>query len=184
MTSVFAQDSVLAALTGGHSTDPFLGNVVEIAMVTRDHKRTMAGLTKLGIGPWRVYTFGPENTQNQTYRGKPAEFRLKVCFAQSGNTVWELMEPISGPTIFAEYLEKYGEGIQHVAYDFNNIPFEDRIAEMERRGFRVAQSGSWLGTNHFAFFETEEETGTCFETYAFPSDWEYPEPDEWYPPRS
>lgn len=183
VADVLAQGNVLKALADGAAGDPFLGNVVEIAIVTRDHKRTMAGLQRLGIGPWRVYTFSPENTQHQTYRGRPSQFALKVCFAQSGNMVWELMEPLWGPTIFADFLAAHGEGIHHVAYDCNNIPFEERMAEFERRGFRLVQSGSWLGTNHFAFFDTEDATGTCFETYAFPQDWEYPEPEEWFPLR-
>ncbi|MBY3045957.1 VOC family protein [Rhizobium leguminosarum] len=182
MTIVLQQDSVLKALSGGAETDSFLGNVVELAIVTSDHKRTMDGLLKLGIGPWRVYKFSPENTENQTYRGEAVSFELTVCFAQSGNMVWELMEPVSGPTIFADFLKAHGEGVHHVAYDCNNIPFEERIAEFERRGFKKIQSGSWMGRNHFAFFATEEDTTTCFETYAFPDDWDYPEPDSWYPP--
>ena len=39
----------------------FLGNLVEVCVVTRDHRRTMEGLVRLGIGPWRVHTFTPEN---------------------------------------------------------------------------------------------------------------------------
>ena len=162
----------------------FLGNAVEIAIVTRDHKRTMEGLWRLGIGPWRVYTFSPANTADQTYRGQPAAFTMKVCFAHHGALIWELIEPVSGPTIFAEFLDRHGEGIHHVAYDCNNVPFEQRIAEFARRGFRLVQSGSWVGGNHFAFFETEDATTTCLETYVFPDGWEYPEPDEWYPPRA
>jgi len=95
-----------------------------------------------------------------------------------------LMEPVSGPTIFADFLEEHGEGIQHVAYDCNNIPFEERITELTRRGFQCVQSGSWMGVNHFAFFGTEADTTTVFETYAFPSDWDYPEPEAWYPARA
>ena len=166
------------------AADPFLGNVVEIAIVTPDHKRTMEGLWRLGIGPWQIHTFSPENTTNQTYRGQPSAFVLKVCFAQVGNMIWELMEPISGATIFADFLEQHGEGIHHLAFDCNNIPFEERLAEFERRGFPLVQSGSWMGRNHFAFFETEQATTTCFETYAFPDDWQYPEPDAWYPPQA
>jgi hypothetical protein len=56
-----------------------------------------------------------------------------------------------------------------------------RIAGFAQRGFEVAQSGSWLGKCHFAFFESKAATTTCFETYAFDADWEYPEPDAWYP---
>lgn len=38
-----------------------------------------------------------------------------------------------------------------------------------------------MGQNHFAFFETEDATTTCFETYEFPPDWDYPEPEAWFP---
>ena len=56
----------------------FLGNLVEVCIVTRDHRRTMEGLVRLGIGPWRVHTFTPENVTGQTYGGGPASFSLKV----------------------------------------------------------------------------------------------------------
>lgn len=159
----------------------FLGNAIEIAIVTADHRRTMEGLARLGIGPWRVYTFGPENVSEQTYQGNAVEFRLKVCFARSGNITWELMEPIDGPTIFADFLQRQGEGIHHVAHDCGNIPMADRIHEFEARGFRCVQSGKWMDQNHFAFFATDDATTTIFETYVFPPDFEYPEPEYWYP---
>ena len=38
-----------------------------------------------------------------------------------------------------------------------------------------------MGRNRFAFFGTEESTSMVFETYEFPDDWVYPEPEEWYP---
>ena len=183
MTSILDPTNVMQTLDQDSLNDPFLGNAIEIAIVTRDHKRTMAGLCRFGIGPWQVHTFSPENTTNQTYRGKPSPFMMKVCFAQLGAVIWELIEPVSGDTIFAEFLERHGEGIHHVAFDCNNIPFEQRIAEFERRGFQLVQSGSWMGKNHFVFFETEDVTTTCLETYSFPDDWQYPDPDEWYPPR-
>lgn len=161
----------------------FLGSPIEVAIVTRDYKRTIEGLGRLSIGPWQVHTFNPENTTNQTYYGKPSAFTMKVCFAQMGSMIWEIIEPVSGPTIFADFLELHGEGIHHVAYDCNNIPFEQRMAEFKRRGFQLVQSGSWMDKNHFAFFETEQATTTCFETYVFPDNWVYPEPEEWYPAR-
>ena len=39
MTPVLQQDNVLKALSGGAAEDTFLGNVVEIAIVTRDHRK-------------------------------------------------------------------------------------------------------------------------------------------------
>ncbi|MES0884395.1 VOC family protein [Roseibium sp. SCP14] len=162
-------------------SNTYLGNVVELAIVTGDHRKTMEGLVRLGIGPWAVYTFSPENVTDQTYQGEPAEFAIKVCFAKSGNMIWELMEPLWGPSIFKDFLDEFGEGLHHVAYDCEDRPWEERIAELERRGFKMVQSGKWNGKNAFAFFETTEATSTIFETYHFPDDWEYPEPDEWFP---
>ncbi len=81
MTQIPLTD-VMQLLSQDSLSDPFLGNAIEIAIVTRDHKRTMAGLCLAGIGPWQVHTFSPENTKNQTYRGKPSPFTMKVCFAQ------------------------------------------------------------------------------------------------------
>lgn len=162
-------------------SNTFLGNVVELCIVTDDHIKTMQGLCRLGIGPWAVYTFSPETVTDQTYHGAPCEFALTVCFAKSGNMVWELMQPLWGPSIFQDFLDTHGTGFHHVAYDCNDIPWDTRIAELEKRGFRMIQSGKWQGQNAFAFFDTHDDTGTTFETYAFPTDWTYPEPDSWFP---
>lgn len=94
-----------------------------------------------------------------------------------------MIQPVAGPSIFQEFLEQHGEGLHHIAYDCNNVPMEERVQEFKKRGFELAQGGSWMGDNHFGFFESEE-TGTCFETIEFASDWEYPEPDEWFPPQA
>jgi len=169
-------EHALTVHTAGGS-DAFLGKAIEIAIVTRNVKTTMQGLSCIGIGPWRSYTFTPENTTNQTYRGEPSPFVMRVCFAQLGDLIWELIQPLSGRTIFQEFLDRHGEGIHHIAFDCNGIPFPARLAEFERRGFKLSQGGSWMGTNHFAFFDTEGDTTTCIETYAFPDDWTYPEQD-------
>lgn len=162
-------------------SNSFLGNVIEICIVTADYRKTIEGLIRLGIGPWRVYTFSSSNVQDQTYRGAESEFSLKVAFAINDNITWELMQPIEGRSIMAEFLEKHGEGIHHVAFDCNGAPWEERIKMFAERGFEKTQSGLWADGNSFAFFDTEAATTTCFETYHFPPDFEYPEPEEWLP---
>ena len=94
--------------------------------------------------------------------------------------VYEVIQPVSGATIFQEFLEQHGEGIHHIAYDCNGVPFEERIKGFKEKGFEMVQGGNW-GGNRFAFFETEATTGTCFETYHFPEGFEFPEPDEIFP---
>lgn len=54
-------------------SNSFLGGLIEICLVTRDHQRTMEGLVRLGIGPWRVYTFDSRTVTERRYQGRDAE---------------------------------------------------------------------------------------------------------------
>lgn len=149
--------------------------------MTNNHERTLTALANLGIGPWRIYTCSPSDTQEQTYRGQNSPFTLRFCYAElPGGMVYEVIEPISGPNIFSEFLEEKGEGIHHLAYDCNGIPWEERVKGFEARGMPMAQGGSWRGENRFAFFECKE-AATCFETISFEEGFDYPEPERWFP---
>lgn len=163
---------------------PFLGSIAEICIVTPDIYKTMDGLCKLGLGPIQVFHFSPETVKSQYYRGNTAEFELRVCFAKQNSLVVELMQPISGPILMADYLARNSgkEGIQHVAFDCDNIPMGERKKKVQTRGFEVAMEGIWIGKKgpgHFVFFDTENEIGMVFESMEFSSDWENPA-CEWY----
>jgi methylmalonyl-CoA/ethylmalonyl-CoA epimerase len=162
-------------------SNSFLGNLIEICVVTADHRRVMEGMVRLGIGPWRVHTFDSSTVTERTYRGEPAEYVLRVCFAEADNVVWEIMQPVDGPTILQDFLEEHGEGIHHVAFDCAGTRWEQRLAAFGSRGFQLTQSGRFAGQNAFAFFDTESATGTTFETYLIPEGFVWPEPEEWFP---
>jgi methylmalonyl-CoA/ethylmalonyl-CoA epimerase len=162
-------------------SNSFLGSLTEICFVTRDHRRTMQGLVQLGIGPWRVYTFDSSTVTDGTYHQQPADYGIKVCFATVGGLALEIMEPLYGPSIFQEHLDRQGEGVQHLAFDCQQLPWAERQAAFLDHGFGEVQSGNFAGSNRFAFFDTLEATGTTFETYDIPGAFVWPEPDEWYP---
>ena len=160
----------------------FLGEVEEICLVTRDRERTARELRRLGIGPWRFMEINPENTSEQTYRGREIPFTIRLAFAQVGSTVFELMQPMDDNSIFAEHLRSKGEGLHHVSFSLGKRPWPERIAAFEARGFPVVQSGLWMGAVRFAFFDTEAATAMSFETYQHPDDWVDPaEAVTWWP---
>ncbi len=135
-------------------SNAFLGNLVEVCIVTEDHRRTMAGLVRLGVGPFRVYTFDDANLADATYRSEPSPFSLKVCFATNRGLTWEIMQPLTGRTIMREFLDTHGEGIHHVAFDCDDAPSDQRVASFAARGFASTQSGRWVDQNSFSFFDT------------------------------
>ncbi len=158
-----------------------VGETIQVCVVTRDYQKAMEGLAKLGIGPWRVYTFDAETCTDLTYRGQPADFAMKLCLAFSGAMMWEIVQPLKGQTIYDEFLEAHGEGIHHIAVDCGGLDWEDRIKAYAERGFQLIQSGKWQGVVPWAYFGTEDATTTTFETFHIPADFEMPEPEAWYP---
>jgi methylmalonyl-CoA/ethylmalonyl-CoA epimerase len=168
-------------ISASELSNSFLGKLIEICFVTRDHRRTMDGLVRLGIGPWRVYTFDSRTVTDRTYHEEPADYAIKVCFADIGDLAVEIMEPLHGPSIFQEHLDRHGEGIHHVAFDCDDLPWEQRIAEFASRGFAHSQGGRFMDRNAFAFFATEPATTATFETYVIPEGFEWPEPEAWFP---
>jgi hypothetical protein len=66
-------------------SNSFLSETVQVCVVTRDHRRVMRGMVQAGIGPWRVYTFGPDTCTDLTLHGRPASFSMRLCVAFTGS---------------------------------------------------------------------------------------------------
>jgi len=61
--------------------------------------------------------------------------KVKVCFIPSGDSEIELLESTSPDGPIAKFIEKNGEGIQHVALRVDNI--EAAIADLKAKGVRL-----------------------------------------------
>lgn len=173
-----SKPTVTSAVTMSNS---FLSETVQVCIVTRDYQKVMEGMLQAGIGPWRVYTFGPDNCTDLTLYGKPASFSMKLCMAWTGSMFWEIVQPLEGPSIYKDFLEKHGEGIHHVAFACGDLPWDERVKSFESRGFACIQSGRWMDKVPWAYFGTEDATTTTFEIYDIPDGFEMPEPESWYP---
>ncbi len=84
----------------------FLGSITEVCIVTPDHKKTMDGLLRLGIGPFQIFDFNSSTVSNSNFRGKLSSFELKVCFAKQGDLTFEIMQPVRGESLMREYLDQ------------------------------------------------------------------------------
>ena len=103
-----------------------------------------AWIDVLRIGPWRVFRFTDKTVKNLKVDGKPVEgpFEFRIGITHVGDMEIELIQPVHGPMIYEDYLQRRGEGLHHIK---EKIP-DDRIAtvveEYEGRGIEVTQTGS------------------------------------------
>lgn len=163
-------------------SNSFVGDTLQVCVVTQDIERTLAGFVKIGIGPWRVYTFSPETVRDQTYGGRPERYSMRLALANSGTMMWEVIQPLEGPSIYKDFLAQHGEGVQHVGQACNGLSFEQQCAAFEAAGRKMVQSGCWNGVR-YAYYGTEDLIGTTMEIFDFPADFVFPEPEQWVPAR-
>jgi hypothetical protein len=111
----------MAANAGG------IGSIDQVAVVVCDLDRAMEHYTNdLGIGPWAVHTFSPDWIKGMTFRGKEQGYTMKLALAQLGPVMYELIEPVEGPTSYHEFLDEHGEGLHHLGYFVEDIDAEIR----------------------------------------------------------
>jgi hypothetical protein len=117
----------------------------------------------VGGGDWLLVENGPQNMHGLHVRGVPAAFSMRLALTGSDPQV-ELLQPLEGPSILDEWLERRGEGLHHVGYLVASV--DETIAAMEAAGHACLQHGYGFGADGsgaFAFFDTESELGYLLE---------------------
>ena len=154
-----------------------IGAIDQVAVVVRDLDQAMAKYwSQFGIGPWDVYTYGPHRMPIMTFRGREQPYVMKLGLAFVGSTMYELIESVTGPNIYEEFLKERGEGLHHLGYYVDDIDAE--IAAMAGRGYALLQSGRGFGVDGdgaYAYFDTERDAGCVLEAIARPRQMPTPE---------
>lgn len=89
--------------------------------------------------------------------------RVKVCFIPSGDSEIELLESTSPEGPIAKFIEKNGEGIQHVALMVDNI--ENALADLKAKGVRLIDEAPRYGAGgaSIAFIHPKATGGILLE---------------------
>jgi catechol 2,3-dioxygenase-like lactoylglutathione lyase family enzyme len=133
------------------------GPIIQLAWVVDDIAATEELLgEQFGVGSWtRIpdVRFGPEDC---TVHGEPADFTAHISLAYpAGGTAdlqLELIQPVSGTSIYSEFLAVSPPGIHHVCFAVDDIDAACEAAEAA--GFPVAQRGSMMdGAMDFAYVD-------------------------------
>ncbi|GEO05182.1 hypothetical protein AAE02nite_28460 [Adhaeribacter aerolatus] len=98
-----------------------------------------------------------------TYKGKPGNYTFHLYMAYSGDTLLELIQPVSGQSIYQDFLEKHPEGgVQHIAFTVLEEGFNKAVSELSNKGYSVIQ-GLTLPVAKVAYFDTYKEIGVATE---------------------
>ena len=99
---------------------------------------------------------------NRVYHGQPADFTARMAFAELGPIELELIQPLAGESIWADFLAEHGPGLHHIRF---NVPeMEPVVAHLAGHNFDITQMASGIrpGTS-WANFATEQLVGFTIE---------------------
>jgi hypothetical protein len=128
------------------------------AYVVADLGAAMAAWdTALGTSRWATL---PPAMLPYRYRGRDVECSLAIGFARSGDVQVELLQPVAGEGLHAEFLAARGPGAHHLGFLVDDLDAE--LAAAAGDGFDDVMS-SQFGSLRFAYLDTLAPLGTYVE---------------------
>jgi methylmalonyl-CoA/ethylmalonyl-CoA epimerase len=145
---------------------PFLNNgIVQVAIIVEDLEDAVENYWKLfGLSDWHFYTYGKPLVKRMTYHGEPTEYRMRVALGYLGPMRIELIEPLEGDTVYADFVAEHGYGVHHFGVLVDDM--EEALAQTEAAGLAVTMDGAGFGRDgdgHYAYLDTEDKLGVTIE---------------------
>jgi hypothetical protein len=143
----------------GALTHPF-----QIGILVRDLDEAVARHDAVfGSAEWLIVENGPHNMHGLHVRRRLTDFRMRLALRGSDPQL-ELLQPVEGDDILAEWLARKGEGLHHLGFVVDAL--DDTIDGMRSRGIACLQHGYGFnpdGSGGFAYFDTEAQLGYLVE---------------------
>jgi len=133
---------------------------VQIGMIVEDLDRSLKFFESfLGFKPRKIVDITSRNS-----KGDNSEFVNRCCFIDLGNIEFELIQPLSGKSMFTEFIEKYGSGLHHLKFKVQEHgPIKEHF---ESKGIELMQSGPGVGKNEgktWVYYDTKDTLGFYIE---------------------
>ena len=141
------------------------GKISHIAFVARQAEAVSAFWERLGFPAMPKAHASPR--EDSRYHGKPLWLDFDVCWQRHTQFTYEwIIPPSDPPNLYADFLRTHGEGVQHLGVPVDDL--EKSIAEYQKLGYTVAQSGAWgetgkKGSGRYAYMDTDVIGGVIAE---------------------
>lgn len=129
------------------------GPVIQVAWVTHDLGATEQLLSEqFGVGAWTRLDGIEFEADTCTLRGRPNACVLDVSLAYVGDLQLELIRPVAGESIHAEFLAAHGAGLHHICFAVDDM--ERACVASEAAGTPVLMRGTMAdGEIEFAYLD-------------------------------
>jgi 4-hydroxyphenylpyruvate dioxygenase-like putative hemolysin len=138
--------------------------ITQVAVVVKNLRKTMENYNKvMGWGPWSVYEHKPPVLHHTEVRGKPVLYTMLGAEVHCNPIDFEILQPLTGPSIYKEFLEEKGEGLHHVSVVNAADDVHRALSDFKKQGIEVLMSGR-LNDIEFYYMDTDPVLKMIAET--------------------
>ena len=153
-------------MTSGNGVGVLTRAPDQVAFVVEDLDAAAEAMSRsLGAAPWIGWNYTADYVPERVFRGQPGRFESRVAAWLGAEPNLELIQPVTGPSIFTEFLERHGPGMQHLGYFVDD--FAAPKAHLESLGYEEIMAGGKHGLDGdgwWAYFVLPDDpTGLAIE---------------------
>jgi catechol 2,3-dioxygenase-like lactoylglutathione lyase family enzyme len=134
----------------------------QVAWVVKDLAKAEAFFTQLMGVKQFVHVDSLAQDNEGTYLGQPGDWVIRIALAYASDTQIELIQPLSGNSIFADDLARQGDAVQHVAYWIDESEYEAAAHHLAASGYPLIQ-GFKGRIDRVGYFDTRAAIGVVTE---------------------
>jgi methylmalonyl-CoA epimerase len=135
--------------------------VTQVAIIVKDiDKARTAWASVLGMPVPEISIAESHESRPTLYKQKPTDAKSKLAFLRMENLQIELIQPLGGNSTWQEYLDKYGEGIHHIAFNVTDINGVEK--KFEAIKMPTVQRGGWNG-GAYSYIDASSDLGCILE---------------------
>ncbi len=121
-----------------------------VGLVVSDLDAAMNGYS--GNFGYTFYQF-EVNQGNTTLSGSSSTFSLRFGIGQLGVSLIELIQPVSGTTVYSRYLAQRGPGLHHLAFSTMDLAAARKL--LAASGYPSTLDGTIRGLVDFSYYEVQ-----------------------------
>src|SRR3954452_17029410 len=141
--------------------------ITQISLAVRDLDATMEQHHRaFGWAPWQVFDHVLPVHHNTVLRGEPVDYSLRGAEVYVGSLNFELLQPLEGPNLWSEFMDRRGEGVASIATMFLEREDGDAVKKAFKDTFDVdvimkADIGDHI---EYYYLDTEAQFGCLIES--------------------
>jgi len=139
--------------------------ITQIGIVVRDVEAKARAWSEIfGLPMPTISTTDSYEFTHAEYRGVATHARAKLAFFHFDNITIELIEPVDGPSTWAEQLEAHGDSLHHIAFSLGGVDaMMAKLPTLEGAGLRLVQRGDWAPDGRYLYLDGVDRLGAILE---------------------